>query len=59
MAYTLPESTFVGIDRAEIPVSNGNAEIAELGLRNVALNRIARRGTRAGGGRSVGDPSGQ
>jgi methyltransferase-like protein/trans-aconitate methyltransferase len=37
MAYTAPESEFVGIDLAARPVQQGEAAIAELGLPNVRL----------------------
>lgn len=37
MAYTLPNSRFVGIDLAQVPVERGNQLIAELGLSNIEL----------------------
>jgi methyltransferase-like protein/trans-aconitate methyltransferase len=37
MAWALPDSEFVGIDLAAAPVAQGQAMIAELGLKNVRL----------------------
>jgi methyltransferase-like protein len=37
MAYGLPESEFVGMDLASGPIGEGNAMIADLGLKNVRL----------------------
>ena len=37
MAYTLPESEFLGIDLAELPIAQGRVNAAALGLRNVRL----------------------
>ena len=50
MAYALPESTFVGIDSASRPISEGNHAITQLGLKNVRLVRcdIADFGANAG-----------
>ncbi len=39
MAYTLPESEFVGFDVACLPVERGQARIRELGLKNIRLFR--------------------
>jgi hypothetical protein len=39
MAYALPGSTFLGIDSAARPTSEGNRAIAELGLPNVSLRQ--------------------
>lgn len=40
MAFSLPGSKFVGIDRAEKPIEKGNAVIAALGLQNIELVRF-------------------
>jgi len=37
MAFGLPESKFVGIDRARQPIAKGNATIKALGLNNIEL----------------------
>ena len=40
MAYRLPESEFVGIDRAARQIAEGQAMVATLGLRNICLERM-------------------
>ena len=40
MAYTLPESEFLGIDLAAKPIAQGRAEAAALGLRNLRLEAM-------------------
>ncbi|HXQ69729.1 MAG TPA: class I SAM-dependent methyltransferase [Pyrinomonadaceae bacterium] len=40
MAFTLPDSKFVGIDRAQQPIANGQATIAALGLKNIELKEL-------------------
>ncbi|HKR11875.1 MAG TPA: class I SAM-dependent methyltransferase [Pyrinomonadaceae bacterium] len=40
MAFSLPGSQFVGIDRAEKPVEKGNATIGALGLQNIELMSV-------------------
>src|SRR5262245_52125289 len=37
MAHGLPESEFVGMDLAGVPVAAGNEFIGELGLKNIRL----------------------
>lgn len=39
MAYALPESTFLGIDSATRPITEGNQAITQLGLQNVQLQQ--------------------
>ena len=39
MAYALPRGSFLGIDLATRPITEGNRTIAELGLQNVRLER--------------------
>jgi methyltransferase-like protein/cyclopropane fatty-acyl-phospholipid synthase-like methyltransferase len=39
MAYSLPEARFVGIDLSPRQIAEGQAAIAELGLRNIALRQ--------------------
>jgi methyltransferase-like protein len=39
MAYALPRSTFLGIDLATRPITEGTRTIAELGLQNVRLEQ--------------------
>lgn len=40
MAFNLPESQFVGIDRATRPILKGQATIAALGLNNIELRQL-------------------
>lgn len=40
MAFTLPESQFVGIDRATQPILKGRSTIAALGLNNIELRQL-------------------
>jgi methyltransferase-like protein/cyclopropane fatty-acyl-phospholipid synthase-like methyltransferase len=40
MAVGLPESRFVGIDRAQLPIAKGKATIAALGLDNIELLQL-------------------
>jgi methyltransferase-like protein/ubiquinone/menaquinone biosynthesis C-methylase UbiE len=40
MAYTLPESQFVGIDLSERQIADGREFIGTVGLRNIALERL-------------------
>jgi methyltransferase-like protein/cyclopropane fatty-acyl-phospholipid synthase-like methyltransferase len=40
MAFTLPASQFVGIDRASQPISKGKTTIAALGLTNIELLQL-------------------
>jgi methyltransferase-like protein len=40
MAYGLPQSQFVGIDRAERPITQGRTTIEALGLNNVTLHGL-------------------
>jgi cyclopropane fatty-acyl-phospholipid synthase-like methyltransferase len=40
MAFSLPGSQFVGIDRAEKPIEKGNATIAALNLQNITLMNL-------------------
>ena len=39
MAYGLPQSEFAGVDLAELPIARGRVTIAELGMRNIRLER--------------------
>ncbi|HYT89772.1 MAG TPA: class I SAM-dependent methyltransferase [Gemmataceae bacterium] len=41
MAAILPESLFVGIDLSASQIATGRALVAELGLRNIALDRMS------------------
>jgi SAM-dependent methyltransferase len=40
MAFQLPESEFVGVDAARIPIASGQSLAAELGLRNMTLRAM-------------------
>ena len=40
MAEALPESTFVGVDVSRRQIADGEAAVAELGLRNVSLRAV-------------------
>ena len=40
MAVTLPESEFVGVDSAGIPIARGKAMVEALGLKNIALRHL-------------------
>jgi methyltransferase-like protein/2-polyprenyl-3-methyl-5-hydroxy-6-metoxy-1,4-benzoquinol methylase len=40
MAYTFPESRFLGIDLAGRPIATGQAMIRELGLKNITLEQM-------------------
>lgn len=40
MAHALPESRFLGVDLAGLPVAKGRDMIKELGLHNIALERM-------------------
>lgn len=40
LAYTLPESEFLGIDLAAQPIARGREQAADLGLRNVRLEAM-------------------
>ena len=40
MAYSLPESEFVGIDLAEVQIATGQAAVETLGLANVTLKQL-------------------
>jgi 2-polyprenyl-3-methyl-5-hydroxy-6-metoxy-1,4-benzoquinol methylase len=40
MAYGLPESEFVGVDSARLPIAKGNALVEKLGLKNIALRAL-------------------
>jgi methyltransferase-like protein len=51
MAYGLPQSQFVGIDLAELPIVQGEATIEKLGLKNITLHQLDLRQTPADLGR--------
>jgi methyltransferase-like protein/SAM-dependent methyltransferase len=40
MACQLPQSEFVGLDLAQLPIASGQRSVAELGLRNVVLHTM-------------------
>ena len=51
MAYSLPQSQFVGIDLAERPIAKGQATIEALEIKNLTLHRLDLRHTPADLGR--------
>src|SRR5438105_918753 len=40
IAHQLPQSEFVGLDLARLPIAAGQSFVAELGLQNIALRAL-------------------